>query len=93
LGQTKSAGRVLILVIRPQEVVAAIQALAQAYAGYYGAVADYDRAQFRLYHAIGHPAQALAGDGRACLASPEGGLPAAPEPSVPPTALAPETGR
>jgi outer membrane protein TolC len=45
------------LVIRPQEVVAAIQALSQAYVDYYGAVADYNRAQFSLYRALGHPAQ------------------------------------
>jgi hypothetical protein len=37
-----------------------VQALAQAYNDYYGAVADYDRSQFRLYRALGHPAQALA---------------------------------
>jgi outer membrane protein TolC len=60
LGQTKTAGgRVIILVIRPQEVVAAIQALAQAYGDYYAAVADYNRAQFRLYRALGQPAQLL----------------------------------
>jgi outer membrane protein TolC len=58
LGQTVSAGK-LILLIRPLEAVAAVQALAQAYANYYGAVADYDRAQFRLYRALGHPAQSL----------------------------------
>ncbi len=58
--QTKQlAGNLLILVIRPQEVVAAIQALAQAYGEYYGAIADYNRAQFRLYRALGHPAQGL----------------------------------
>jgi outer membrane protein TolC len=66
LGQTRTAGNVLVLVIRPQEVVAAIQALSQGYADYYAAVADYDRAQFRLYHALGHPAQALAGDDGDC---------------------------
>jgi outer membrane protein TolC len=59
LGQTRAAGNVLILVVRPQEVVAAIEALGQAYTDFYGAVADYDRAQFRLYHALGHPAQLL----------------------------------
>jgi hypothetical protein len=60
LGQTKTAGgRVIVLVIRPQEVVAAIQALAQAYGDYYGAVADFNRAQFRLYRALGQPAQLL----------------------------------
>jgi outer membrane protein TolC len=67
LGQTKTAGgKVIVLVIRPQEVVAAIQALAQAYTDYFGAVADYNRAQFRLYRALGQPAQLLAGEKPAC---------------------------
>jgi outer membrane protein TolC len=70
LGQTKPAGKVLVLVIRPQEVVAALQALLQAYTDYYGAVADYDRAQFRLYHALGHPAQALAPAVTSCNTCP-----------------------
>jgi outer membrane protein TolC len=68
LGQTRTAGGgVIILLIRPQEVVAAIQALAQAYNDYYGAVADYNRAQFRLYRALGQPAQLLASQGAECL--------------------------
>jgi outer membrane protein TolC len=62
LGQTKRAGDLILLVIRPQEVVAAIQALSQAYADYYGAIADANRAQFRLYRALGEPAQALLHD-------------------------------
>jgi len=37
-----------------------VQALAQAYTDFYAAVADYNRAQFRLYRALGHPAQCLA---------------------------------
>jgi outer membrane protein TolC len=64
LGQTKTAsGKVIILVIRPQEVVAAIQALVLAYNDYYRAAADYNRAQFRLYRALGQPAQLLIGQG------------------------------
>jgi outer membrane protein TolC len=59
LSQTRSVGNVLIPVIRPQEAVASLQVLAVAYTDYYGAVADYDRAQFRLYHALGRPAQSL----------------------------------
>jgi len=47
-------------VIRPLEAVASVQALAQAYADYYGAIGDYNRAQFRLYRALGAPAQAAA---------------------------------
>jgi outer membrane protein TolC len=57
LGQTRRAGELLILVIRPQEAVAALGQLAQAYNDYYGAVGDYNRAQFRLYRALGQPAQ------------------------------------
>lgn len=60
LGQTKRlGGNLVLLVIRPQEVVAAVQALSQAYVDYFGAVGDYGRSQFRLYRALGHPAQHL----------------------------------
>jgi outer membrane protein TolC len=60
LSQTKRpGGDVLILVIRPAEVVAAVQSLSQAYIDYYGAVADANRAQFRLYRALGHPASVI----------------------------------
>lgn len=70
LGQTKPAGNVLILVVRPQEVVAALAALAQAYSDYYGSVNDFNRAQFRLYHALGYPAQFVRGEEPACPGSP-----------------------
>jgi outer membrane protein TolC len=55
LSQTRRIGDVLVLVFRPQEVVAAVQALDQAYRDYYGAVADANRAQFRLFRALGCP--------------------------------------
>ncbi len=61
LGGTQRIGERLVLVIRPQEAVAALQAFAQANADFFAAVADYNRAQFRLYRALGHPAQCLAG--------------------------------
>jgi hypothetical protein len=51
----------VVLIVRPQEVVAALQARAQANADFFAAVADYNRAQFRLYRALGHPAECLAG--------------------------------
>lgn len=54
--QTKRAGNLLVLVIRPQEVVAAIGALSQAYNDYFGAISDFNRAQFRLYRALGNSA-------------------------------------
>lgn len=59
LSQTRRAGEFLVLVFRPQEVVAAIQSLDQAYRDYYLAVADSNRAQFRLYRALGNPAQCI----------------------------------
>ncbi|MFO0944925.1 MAG: TolC family protein [Planctomycetota bacterium] len=61
--QTKRAGELLVLVFRPQEVVAAIAAMAQAYNDFYSAIADANRAQFRLYWALGNPAQALTSEG------------------------------
>lgn len=54
LHQTRRLGEnVIVLVVRPQEVIASLQTLAQSYQDYYLAVADYDRAQFRLYRALG----------------------------------------
>jgi outer membrane protein TolC len=86
LGQTKPAGRLNVLVVRPQEAVAALQALAQAYTDYYGAVADYDRAQFRLYRALGQPAQAVANHGLpGGCPSPDCGTPAQAAPQPTPT--------
>jgi hypothetical protein len=57
--QTRTIGNTPVLILRPQEVVQSIQALDQAYRDYYGAVADTNRAQFRLYRALGHPAQCV----------------------------------
>ena len=59
LMQTRRAGELNILVVRPQEVVAAVAAMNQAYTDYFAAVSDYNRAQFRLYRALGQPAQHL----------------------------------
>ncbi len=55
LTQTRRVGNLLTLIIRPQEVVAALQSLGQANTDYYAAIADYNRTQFRLYRAMGHP--------------------------------------
>jgi outer membrane protein TolC len=73
LGEAKAVGNQLVTLVRPQEVVAAIQALAQAYINYYGAVADANRAQFRLYRALGQPAQYLVHDegaSKSCTTGP-----------------------
>lgn len=60
LGQTRRIGDSIILLLRPQEAVAAVQSFAQAASDYFASIADYNRAQFRLYRALGHPAQCLA---------------------------------
>jgi outer membrane protein TolC len=62
LGQTQRLGEggQIQLIARPLEVVAAVQMLQQAYADFYSAINDYNRAQFQLYRALGNPAQALA---------------------------------
>jgi hypothetical protein len=60
LSETVRAGDLLQLVNRPQEVVAALQQLQQAYINYYTSTNDYNRAQFRLFRAVGYAAQSLA---------------------------------
>jgi outer membrane protein TolC len=61
LKQTTRFENVLIQVYRPQEVVAALEHLAQTYDEYFGTVADYNRAQFQMFHALGYPAAEVAG--------------------------------
>ena len=46
-------GDVLILINRPQEAVYALQLLQRAFEEYFTTVAEYNRAQFELYHALG----------------------------------------
>lgn len=60
LSETVRVGDLLQLVNRPQEAVAALQQLQQAYINYYTTANDYSRAQFRLFRALGYPAQGLA---------------------------------
>lgn len=60
LGQTKRFGNVLQLVFRPQEAVFSLKLLKIAYDDYWSTVAEYNQAQFRLYHALGYPARELA---------------------------------
>lgn len=96
LGQTKGAGANMVLLVRPQEVVSAIQALSQTYIDYYGAVADANRAQFRLYRALGQPAQYLIHDERIpslCATAPAPPAPLTRSPDATPPAarfLAPQ---
>ena len=57
LGQTRRFGNVLQLIFRPQEVVFSLKLLKLAYDAYYATVAEYNTAQFELFHALGYPAQ------------------------------------
>jgi outer membrane protein TolC len=57
LQHTTRLGNVLILVNRPQEAVFALQLLNVAFNEYYSTVAEYNRAQFDLFYALGYPAQ------------------------------------
>jgi outer membrane protein TolC len=59
LTQTKRFGDVLVQVYRPQEAVAALDNLRQAYDEYFTTVADYNRAQFQMFHALGYPAREI----------------------------------
>jgi hypothetical protein len=57
LRQTKRFGNVLIQVFRPQEAVFALQLLMTAYDNYIATVAEYNTAQFAMFHALGYPAR------------------------------------
>ena len=57
LQQTSRLGNVLVLVNRPQEAVFALQLLNVAFDEYFTTVAEYNRAQFELFHALGYPAR------------------------------------
>jgi outer membrane protein TolC len=84
----RGPGGELVLIFRPQEVVAAVTALDQAYRNYYAAVADYNRAQFQLYRAIGQPAQCLVEAPPSPATLPGTTVPA-PAPTSPPSATTP----
>ena len=59
LSETKRFGNVLVSINRPQEAVYAPRLLRMAFDEYFSAVAEYNRAQFDLYHALGYPAQEI----------------------------------
>lgn len=59
LSQTRRVGEMLVLVIRPQEALAAVQSLSLAYSDYFDSIAELNVAQYRLYRAMGHPTDGL----------------------------------
>ncbi len=60
LQQTRRLGDVLVLTYRPQEAVYALDLLEVAFREYFTTVAEYNRAQFELFHSLGYPAGELA---------------------------------
>jgi len=60
LQQTTRFGDVLRLVYRPQEAVYALELLNVAFNEYFTTVAEYNRAQFQMFHALGYPANEIA---------------------------------
>jgi outer membrane protein TolC len=60
LGKVDRAGDVGVLVRRAFEVVDALRSLSRAYDNYFTSVGDYNRVQFRLYRALGYPAEIVA---------------------------------
>ena len=59
LQHTTRFGDVLVLINRPQEVVFALQLMKKAFDEYFTTVAEYNRAQFELFHALGYPAREI----------------------------------
>jgi outer membrane protein TolC len=59
MSETTRFGDLLTLVNRPQEVVSSLQQLTRAYDNYFLSINDFNRAQFRLYRAMGYPAEIL----------------------------------
>ncbi len=57
LKQTSRFGNMLKQIFRPQEVVFALGLLMAAYDNYIATVAQYNQAQFELFHALGYPAR------------------------------------
>jgi outer membrane protein TolC len=59
LRQTQRFRNILIQIFRPQEAVFALQLLMTAYDNYIATVAEYNTAQFELFHALGYPAREI----------------------------------
>ena len=59
LRHTTRFGNILVLVNRPQEAVFALQLMKMAFDEYFTTVADYNRAEFELFHSLGYPAQEI----------------------------------
>lgn len=59
LGQTKRFENVLDVIYKPQEAVYALRLLKLAFDEYFTTVAEYNIAQFEMFHALGYPAREI----------------------------------
>ena len=59
LRQTQRFGNLLVEVYRPQEAVVALENLKKSYDLYFATVAEYNEAQFEMFHALGYPAREI----------------------------------
>jgi outer membrane protein TolC len=59
LGEVIQLGDAKVQLSRTLDVISSIQALAREYVVYFGSVNDFNTAQFRLYRALGYPADIL----------------------------------
>jgi hypothetical protein len=59
MGQTRRFENVLELIYPPQVVVFALKLLHTAFSEYFQTVAEYNTAQFELFHALGYPAREI----------------------------------
>ena len=57
LEQSRRLGNTLVLAFRPQEAVYSLDLLSTAFREYFTTVAEYNRAQFDLFHSLGYPAR------------------------------------
>ncbi len=60
LRHTTRFENLLVMVYRPQEAVYSLELLKLAFDDYFTTVAEYNRAEFQLFHALGYPARELA---------------------------------
>jgi outer membrane protein TolC len=59
LKQTQRFGNVLVQIFRPQEAVFALELMRIAFYNYFATVAEYNSAQFQMFHALGYPAREI----------------------------------
>jgi outer membrane protein TolC len=60
LGKVVKLGDTKVVVQHALDTITSLQSLARAYVDYFASIGDYNTAQFRLYRALGYPAEMVA---------------------------------